>query len=133
MHLLRWIVLGAASGVLAGLSSAAFLEVLNWATGRRLEHGWLLYLLPAAGLVVGLAYHHLGGRAGGGNSLIIEEIHEPIGVGAPADGATGVRRHDRHPAVRRLRRPGGHGDPDVGQPHRLARRACCACDPRIGG
>ncbi len=44
----------------------------------RLEHGWLLYLLPAAGLAVGLAYHHLGGRSGGGNSLIIEEIHQPI-------------------------------------------------------
>jgi len=56
VHLLRWIVLGAAVGVLAGLSSAAFLEVLNWATRTRLEHGWLLYLLPAAGLVVGLAY-----------------------------------------------------------------------------
>jgi H+/Cl- antiporter ClcA len=76
-HLARWVVLGTLVGVLAGLSSAAFLEVLDWATETREAHGWLLYLLPLAGLVIGLAYHHLGGRAGGGNTLIIEEIHEP--------------------------------------------------------
>lgn len=76
-HLVRWIVLGALVGVLAGLSSAAFIEALNWATDTRLAHGWLLYLLPAAGLAIGLVYHHLGGRSAGGNTLIIEEIHEP--------------------------------------------------------
>ena len=77
-HLVRWVVLGALVGVLAGLSSAAFLEVLGWATDTRVAHGWMLYLLPLAGLVIGLTYHHLGGRAGGGNTLIIEEIHEPV-------------------------------------------------------
>lgn len=76
-HLLRWIVLGAVVGVLAGLSSAAFLQTLTWATNLRLDHGWLLFLLPVGGLVVGLAYHHLGGRSAGGNSLIIDEIHDP--------------------------------------------------------
>ena len=76
-HLLRWIVLGAVVGVLAGLSSAAFLQTLTWATNLRLDHGWLLFLLPVGGLVVGLAYHHVGGRSGGGNSLIIDEIHDP--------------------------------------------------------
>ncbi len=76
-HLLRWLLLGAVVGVLAGLSSAAFLQSLTWATTLRVEHGWMLFLLPAAGLVIGLAYHYLGGRAAGGNSLIIDEIHSP--------------------------------------------------------
>ncbi|MCU1504325.1 MAG: voltage-gated chloride channel protein [Ilumatobacteraceae bacterium] len=77
VHLVRWIVLGAIVGVLAGLSSAAFLEVLNWVTDVRVAHGWLLFMLPVAGLAVGLVYHHLGATAGRGNSLIIEEIHDP--------------------------------------------------------
>lgn len=76
-HLARWIVLGTGVGVLAGLSSALFLESLRWATDTRVEHGWLLWLLPVAGLVVGLAYEGLAGRAAQGNNLILDEIHEP--------------------------------------------------------
>ena len=53
------------------------LEGLDRVTSFRLDHGWLVWLLPAAGLVIGLAYHHLGGRAAQGNSLLIEEIHQP--------------------------------------------------------
>jgi len=77
IHLLRWVGLGAVVGVLAGLSSAAFLETLDWATDARIDHPNLLYLLPVGGLIIGLTYHYLGGRSAGGNSLIIDEIHEP--------------------------------------------------------
>jgi len=77
VHLLRWVALGAVVGVLAGLSSAAFLQTLSWATTLRVEHVWMLFALPGAGLVIGLAYHYLGGRSAGGNSLIIDEIHAP--------------------------------------------------------
>lgn len=77
VHIVRWIVLGAASGALAGLASFVFLEGLDRATDVRLRNGWLLYLLPAAGLAVGLAYRYLGGRAARGNDLLLDEIHEP--------------------------------------------------------
>ena len=77
LYLVRWVILGSVSGVLAGLSSAAFLVALNWATDTRLDNPWLLYLLAVAGLVIGCAYRYLGGRSAGGNVLIIEEIHEP--------------------------------------------------------
>jgi H+/Cl- antiporter ClcA len=73
----RWVVLGSVVGVLAGLSSAGFLLTLDWATDVRLAHPWLLWLLPAAGLAVGLAYHYRGGDAVAGNNLILDEIHEP--------------------------------------------------------
>lgn len=76
-HLVRWIVLGAVSGVLAGVSSFVFLEGLDRVTEFRLAHTWLLWLLPVAGLVIGLAYHYLGGRSGQGNALLIDQIHEP--------------------------------------------------------
>lgn len=79
VHLTRWVVLGAVAGGLAGVSSFVFLEGLDRVTSVRLHHSWLVYLLSAAGLVVGLAYHHLGGRSAGGNSLLIDQIHEPSG------------------------------------------------------
>lgn len=77
VHLVRWIALGAASGVLAGLSSFVFLEGLDRVTRVRVEHEWLLWLLPVAGLAVGAVYHYLGGRSARGNALLIDEIHEP--------------------------------------------------------
>ncbi len=76
-HLVKWIVLGAVVGVLAGLSSAFFLVTLNWVTDVRIANPWLLWLLPFAGLAVGLVYHHYGGDAVAGNNLIIDEIHAP--------------------------------------------------------
>ena len=69
--------LGAASGVLAGVSSYLFLEALDRITKVRLGHDLLLFVLPAAGLVIGRGYQHLGGRAGQGNALLIDQIHEP--------------------------------------------------------
>ncbi len=76
-HLAKWITFGAMVGVLAGLSSAVFLEVLDWATETRLDNPWLIGLLPVGGLAVGLAYHYGGGRSSEGNNLILDEIHEP--------------------------------------------------------
>jgi H+/Cl- antiporter ClcA len=76
-HLVRWIALGAASGMLAGASSYLFLEGLDRVTSYRLSQGWLVWLLPVAGLAIGAAYHYLGGRAGQGNALLIDQIHEP--------------------------------------------------------
>jgi H+/Cl- antiporter ClcA len=77
LHTARMAVLGGGVGVLAGVSSALFLETLAWATDTREAHGWLLYLLPVAGLALGIAYLHLAGAAAAGNNLIIDEIHTP--------------------------------------------------------
>ena len=63
--------------MLAGVSSAAFLHALNWANETRDQNGWLLWLLPLAGLAIGLTYHYGAGRAAGGNNLVIAEVHEP--------------------------------------------------------
>ncbi len=76
-HLVLWIVLGTAVGLLAGGSSAAFLTMLEWATDTRIDNGWLLYLLPLAGLAVGYSYHAYADSAARGNNLLLEEIHQP--------------------------------------------------------
>lgn len=77
-QLLRWVVLGALSGVLAGLSSWVFLKGLERVTEFR-EDGrqWLVFLLPLAGMGMGAAYHYLGGRSREGSNLLIDQIHEP--------------------------------------------------------
>ena len=77
LHTARWTVLGGVVGVLSALASAPFLRSLRWATDARVDHSNLLYALPLVGLVIGAIYHYLGGRSGGGSSLIIDEIHEP--------------------------------------------------------
>ncbi len=75
--LLRWVALGMLVGVLGGVASAVFLESLRWATETFHRDGRLLWLLPLAGLGIGLAYHYGGGRSVEGNNLILDEIHEP--------------------------------------------------------
>lgn len=75
--LVRWALLGAASGVLAGVACWVFLTALDDATEARLEHPWLIWLLPVAGLAIGWSYHRFGGRAAEGNALLLDQIHRP--------------------------------------------------------
>jgi H+/Cl- antiporter ClcA len=62
---------------LAGSASALFLVSLEWVTTIRVDHAWLLALLPLAGLLSGLAYHHYGSEVEGGNNRILQELHDP--------------------------------------------------------
>ena len=60
-------------GLLAGGASALFLALLGCATAAWQAHGWLLYLLPVAGLGVVWLYRNLGGEAARGTDLLIEQ------------------------------------------------------------
>lgn len=77
IHLLRWVGLGAVVGVLAGVSAWALLTALAWATETRVANPWLLFLLPAAGFLVGFVYYRWAGAAVAGNNLLLDEIHDP--------------------------------------------------------
>jgi H+/Cl- antiporter ClcA len=74
---LRWTLLSALCGVLAGISAAVFLISLDWVTRARLEQPRIIWGLPLAGLFIGWVYHHLGKDVAGGNNLILDEIHDP--------------------------------------------------------
>ncbi|AOJ72992.1 MULTISPECIES: chloride channel protein [Burkholderia] len=76
-HLCRWLALSAVVGALAGSASAFFLRALDLATGARVAHPWLLWLLPAAGFATGWVYHRAGRSVERGNNLLIDEIHDP--------------------------------------------------------
>lgn len=82
-QLLHWTLLVIPVGVLSGSASALFLWSLDAVTRLHWRHGWLLFLLPVAGLVVGWVYQRVGKSAEGGNNLIIDQIHEP-GGGVPS-------------------------------------------------
>ncbi|WP_263356359.1 voltage-gated chloride channel family protein [Acidicapsa ligni] len=77
LSLVRWLLIAAAVGVLAGSASALLLVSLAWATDVRESHKWMIALLPVAGLAVGLLYHYFGKSVERGNNLIIDEIHDP--------------------------------------------------------
>lgn len=77
LFVLRWLLLAALVGALAGTASAGFLVALEAVTTWREAHPWALALLPVGGLLVGLAYHHFGNRVVKGNNLILDEIHAP--------------------------------------------------------
>jgi len=66
----------------AALSAWVFLSGLEYFTDRRLEHGWLVFMLPAAGAVIGFVNLRYAGRAARGTPLVMAEARE-VGEGVP--------------------------------------------------
>ncbi len=77
LYLGKWILITAALGAIAGSISAFFLLSLDWATNWRESHLWIIWLLPAGGLIIGLSYHLYGNSVVKGNNLLLEEFHSP--------------------------------------------------------
>jgi H+/Cl- antiporter ClcA len=73
----KWLLLALVVAALAGTASAFFLFALEWATGTRVAHRWLICLLPLAGFAVGWLYLEFGQQVEAGNNLLIDEIHDP--------------------------------------------------------
>lgn len=73
---IKWIVLGSVVGLLSGTASAFFLKSLDYVTDVRLEHPWLLYLLPLGGVLVSFLYMRYGKNSAKGNNLILEQIQD---------------------------------------------------------
>lgn len=58
-------------GAIGGLGSWALFEALDQATSTRLDHEWLVWLLPIAAGILGFAYWKFGGSANRGTSIVI--------------------------------------------------------------
>ncbi len=74
---LRWSLLSALSGLLAGVAAAIFLILLEWATQTRDAHTVIIWFLPLAGFLMGWVYHRHGHGVDAGSNLILDEIHDP--------------------------------------------------------
>lgn len=81
-HLLKWTLLALPVSVIVGSLVAVFLWLLDKATTTRYHYGWLLFLLPLAGVLIHFLYRFWGKDSEKGNNLIMDEIHRP-GGGVP--------------------------------------------------
>jgi H+/Cl- antiporter ClcA len=76
-YFVKWLVMCIIVGIFVGSASALFLASLSWVTDYRENHQWIIWLLPLAGLVIGLMYHNWGREVERGNDLIIEQFEKP--------------------------------------------------------
>lgn len=70
----KWLAVGALIGTVGGMIGSLFHIGVDYATELRVEHGWVLYLLPAAGLAIVAAYR-VTKTEGKGTNAIIESVH----------------------------------------------------------
>ena len=71
---LKWVLIALVTGTAGGLVGSAFHLSVGWAAAFRAGHPWLLYLLPAAGCLIGLVYH-LFRTENKNTNTIIDSIH----------------------------------------------------------
>ena len=74
---IKWTLLGAGVGVLAGSASALFLRALSSATDFRESRPALLWGLPFAGIAIGVVYSRYGKSVEAGSNLLLERVHNP--------------------------------------------------------
>ncbi|MDQ6529435.1 voltage-gated chloride channel family protein [Flavobacterium sp. LHD-85] len=73
----KWILICVLIGILSGSASAFFLVSLEWVTQFRIQHDWIIWLLPFGGFLVGLSYYYWGESVTKGNNLLLEEYENP--------------------------------------------------------
>jgi H+/Cl- antiporter ClcA len=78
----KWLAILLAVSVVIGSASAFFLWTLDAVTQLRFGTPGLVFLLPVAGLVMGVIFHRYGSSSAAGTNLLIDEIHQP-GAGVP--------------------------------------------------
>ena len=73
----KWILICSLIGLFSGSASAFFLVALEWVTQFRIQHDWIIWLLPFGGFLVGLSYYYWGESVVKGNNLLLEEYEIP--------------------------------------------------------
>lgn len=70
----RWIFVGCITGIICGLVGYVFHHCVELATEIRMEHSWLIWLLPVAGLVIVLLYKSCRMLENGGTNNVITSV-----------------------------------------------------------
>ncbi len=73
---IKWLLIASFIGVLTGTVGAAFHYALDWATAFRGAHGWLLFLLPVAGVIIVASYHVTGMEDDRGTEFVLASVRE---------------------------------------------------------
>ena len=72
---MKWIVFSILSGLIIGSIGSAFYGCIKMVTELRMEHLWLLYLLPLGGIVIVGLYRLLKDENDTGTNLVLSAIH----------------------------------------------------------
>lgn len=75
-YMLVWTVYALVIGVVVGLVGFAFDKALEFANEFRGEHKWLLYLMPAAGVIIVAMYRGLGVKIPRGTNRILKSAED---------------------------------------------------------
>lgn len=73
---LRWCVFAVVIGLVVGAVGAAFHVALEWAGETREQYGWLLYLLPLAGVFIAFWYRKADMPLERGTNFILTSVRE---------------------------------------------------------
>lgn len=76
LSLLKWLVFSVVVGVVVGAIGAVFHMAIDYGTELRGEHGWILYFLPLAGLLIVWLYNVTGMSDDKGTEFIIRAAHD---------------------------------------------------------
>lgn len=72
---LKWVILAVIVGIVVGLVGTAFYYCMDWVTYLREMNPWLIFLLPAAGLGIVVAYRFHKGDDALNTNLILSAVH----------------------------------------------------------
>lgn len=85
-HTLRWLMLIPGVSLVVGVAGAAFLHSLTWVATFFSSQHWLIFLLPAFGLLSVWAYETFARSSAGGVRALISQIKQPTGILPAAKG-----------------------------------------------
>ncbi len=71
---LKWCLIGTLVGVVVGLAGTGFYFGLQWVTGTRNAHPWLVYCLPVAGVIIVFLNHIFHLEKKHDTNLVLESV-----------------------------------------------------------
>ena len=71
----KWVVFSIISGLVVGTAGTLFSFLMTFVTNARLNHPWLLFLLPIGGVIIVGCYYLLHDQNDTGTNLVISAIH----------------------------------------------------------
>ena len=75
----KWLLVSGITGLLCGVLGSAFHVAVEEATAFRMAHPWVLYTLPAAGLLA-VGIYKFTGTEGQGTNNVIDEVQSGRGI-----------------------------------------------------
>ena len=74
-YFFKWMIVASVIGIVGGLVGILFHKGIEEVTLFRESHGWMLCLLPFAGLLIVFLYHCAGMKNDRGTNLVLDSVH----------------------------------------------------------